>query len=294
MPNLDDLNLFALTVSHKGISSAAKACDIQRSKLSRRLQALEQRLGFQLLIRTTRSIELTEKGRWLYQQVSGPLITLTEVMEVLEEQRLRPQGKLRIAIPPVMGVTEFFTQVIETYTSTYPDVVVEIQHQTQAIDLRRTNTDIQILPVYHQPINDDYVQQHLVHLPCCMVAAPDYLQNYGRPQTLDDLDGHLLLGSRYSKTQLPSTLGYYVYSEDLHLLRNLARDGKGMTLLPRVMVEKFLEEKQLIEVFPENAFDDLQIKLVYASLPYLTEKSRSMIRLLRETLNEKGIISYPV
>jgi DNA-binding transcriptional LysR family regulator len=294
MPTFDDLHLFVLTVRHKGISSAAQAVGMQRSKLSRHLQNLEQKLGFQLLIRTTRSIELTDQGRWLFQQVSAPLMTLTEIMEVLEDQKSRPHGKLKIAIPPVLGVTEFFTQVIETYISKYPDVEVVVEHQTKAVDLRRTNVDIQVLPIYHRPICDDFIQQHLVQLPCSMVASPEYLMAKGEPISLEDLSQHLLLGSRYSKTQLPSELPYYVYSEDLHLLRNLARDGKGITLLPNVMVEKCMSEKQLVPVLSDVVFERLQIKLVYASLPYLTEKSRSMIHLLRETLKEKGIISYPV
>ncbi len=294
MATFDDLNLFALTVRHKGISSAAKACGIQRSKLSRRLQVLEQKLGYQLLIRTTHSIELTEQGRWLYQQINEPLITLTEIIEVLEDQKHKPRGTLRIAIPPVLGITEFFAQVVEIYTSHYPDVMVEILHETKAIDLRLTNTDIQVLPLYYEHTSDDYVQQHLVHLPCSLVASPEYLQKYGEPEGIDKLAKHLLLGNRYCKTQLPSTINYYVYSEDLHLLRNLARDGKGITLLPDVMVKKSIAEDMLVRVMPDVQFDNMQIKLVYASLPYLTEKSRSMIHLLRETLKDKGIISYPV
>ncbi len=294
MPTFDDLHLFALTVRHKGISAAAGAIGMQRSKLSRRLQALELKLGYQLLIRTTRSIELTEQGKWLYEQVSTPLLTLNEVIELIEYQKSQPHGKLRMVIPPVLGVTEFFTQVIETYTSLYPDVRVEVRHQTKAVDLRRTNTDIQVLPVYHRPKSEDYIQQHLVHLPVSAVATETYLREHGTPESIQDLSTHHILGSRYSKTQLPSQLPYYVYSEDLHLLRNLARDGKGIALLPRVMVEKCLKEQQLKEVLTNIAFDDLQVKLVYASLPYLSEKSRSMITLMRETLKSNGIISYPV
>lgn len=294
MPTYDDLNLFALTVRHKGISAAARACGLQRSKLSRRLQGLEETLGYQLLIRTTRSIELTEQGQWLYEQVRTPLITLTEVMDVLAEQRARPQGRLRIAIPPVLGVTEFFTQVIERYARQYPDVMLDIRHHTQAVDLRRTNTDIQVLPVYRRPVNDDYIQQHLVHLPCQMVAAPAYLDRFGYPSSLAALATHRLLGNRYARTQLPDQLAMHVYSEDLHLLRNLARDGQGITLLPVVMLGACLEAQQLVPVLAHQSFEDLQVKLVYASLPYLSEKSRSMIQLLRDTLTEKGIISYPV
>lgn len=293
MPSLDDLQLFALTVRHQGISAAAKASHLQRSKVSRRLQELERKLGYQLLIRTTRNIELTEQGKWLYQQVSSHLNTLEEAMSLLEEQKREPKGKLRMAIPPVLGVTEFFTEVIERYTSRYPAVKVEIEHQKQAIDLRRTNTDIQILPVYCPPVNDDYVQQHFLELPCSMVASHGYLNKMGEPQTTAELDRHMLLGSRYSKMQLPDHTDYYVYSEDLHLLRNLARDDKGITMLPTVMLKKGLQQGIFKRLLPHHNFSDLKITLIYASQPYLSQKCRKMVQLLRETATEEGIISYP-
>ena len=293
MPSLDDLHLFAKTVRYQGISSAAKACNLQRSKVSRRLQELERKLGYQLLIRTTRNIELTEQGKWLYQQVSSHLNTLEEAMSLLEEQNRDPKGKLRMAIPPVLGVTEFFTDVIERYTDRYPAVKVEVEHQKQAIDLRRTNTDIQVLPVYSPPVNDDYVQQHFLDLPCCMVASTDYVKENGEPKSIEELQDHVLLGNRYSKMQLPSYFDYYVYSEDLHLLRNLMRDNKGITMLPTVMLNRGLEDGTFKRLLSHHPFSDLKITLIYASQPYLSQKCRKMVQLLRETALEEGVINYP-
>ena len=71
--SFDDIYLFVLIVRHKGISSAAQFAGLQRSNVSRRLQELEKALGHQLLIRTTRAIELTQQGKWLYEQTSNPL-----------------------------------------------------------------------------------------------------------------------------------------------------------------------------------------------------------------------------
>jgi DNA-binding transcriptional LysR family regulator len=293
MHSLDDLQLFALTVRYQGISAAAKACHLQRSKVSRRLQELERQLGYQLLIRTTRHIELTEQGEWLYQQVGSHLNTLDEAMSMLAEQNREPMGKLRMAIPPVLGVTEFFTSVIERYTSLYPKVKLEIEHQKQAIDLRRTNTDIQVLPVYSPPINDDYVQQYFIELPCVMVASPDYLAKMGEPKSVDELTQHLLLGNRYSKMQLPRNTDYYVYSEDLHLLRNMARDGKGISMLPAVMVNPGIKEGIFIPLLHDHKFAGLKVTLIYASKPFQSQKCRNMVQLLRQTATEEGVISYP-
>lgn len=293
MHSLDDLQLFAQTVRHQGISAAAKACGLQRSKVSRRIQVLESKLGYQLLIRTTRNVELTEQGKWLYQQVSSHLNRLEDAMSLLEEQNREPKGQLRIAIPPVLGITEFFTDVIEQYTSLYPAVRVEISHQNQAIDLRRSATDIQVLPMYSPPVNDDYIQQHLIELPVCTIASHSYLKKMGEPHSIDELKDHLLLGSRYSRMQLPDDLDYYVYSEDMHLLRNLARDGKGITILPTVMVSQGIKDGVFKRLLQEHKLSALKTTLIYASQPYLSQKCRKMVELLRETLKVEGIVSYP-
>ncbi|MGX9459729.1 LysR family transcriptional regulator [Shewanella sp. A14] len=293
MPSLDDLQLFAYTVQYKGISAAATKCNLQRSKVSRRLQELEKRLGYQLLIRTTHNIELTEHGKWLYEQVASRLNAVETAMSHLEEQNREPKGKLRMAIPPVLGVTEFFTNVIEMYTNIYPGVHIEIEHQKQAIDLIRTNTDIQVLPAYCPPLNDDYVQQYFLELPCCMVASAAYLQKMGKPDTIEDLDNHKLLGNRYCKMWLPGHIDYYVYSEDLHLLRNLARDGKGIIILPTVMLKNGIEEGEFQQLLCHHRLPDLKITLVYAAQPYLSRKCKKMVQLLREMVVEKGVISYP-
>lgn len=293
MPSLDDLHLFVYTVQYKGISAAATKCGLQRSKVSRRLQELERKLGYQLLIRTTHNIELTENGQWLYDQVASRLGALETAMEHLEEQNREPKGKLKIAIPPVLGITDFFTNVIEIYTSLYPAVNIQIEHQKQAIDLIRTNTDIQILPSYCPPLNDDYIQQYFIDLPCCMVASNAYVQKMGKPESIEDLDNHKMLGNRYGKTWLPSHIDYYVYSEDLHLLRNLAKDGKGIVVLPTVMLNKGIEEGLFQLLLGEHYFPDLKITLVYAAQPYLSKKCKNMVNLLRETVVEKGVVSYP-
>jgi DNA-binding transcriptional LysR family regulator len=293
MPSIDDLQLFTDVVRYKGISSAARERKLHRSKVSRRIHELERKLGYQLLIRTTHDIELTKQGRWLYSQVAKPLASIETTITQLEEQNREPIGTLRMAIPPVLGVTEFFTHVIERYTSLYPKVRVVVEHHSQAVDLERTNTDIQMLPAYAPPLSDDCVQQHFLELPCCMVASRDYLERNGHPKSMEELTSHFLLGSRYCKMWLPNQTDFYVYSEDLHLLRNLARDGKGITILPTVMLRKGIEEGLFIPLLTSHSFQDLKVTLTYASLPYLSLKSRLMVDLLRESIREDGVISYP-
>lgn len=288
MPSFDDINLFVQTVRHQGISAAAKANGLQRSKVSRRLQELEKQLGYQLLIRTTRNIELTERGRWLYEQADDPLNKLNEAINLMKTERMTPQGKMRLAIPTALGMTEIFSNVIEDYVNRYPDVRLEVEHQKQAIDLRRSDTDLQILPSYIGTLHDDYVQQHLLYLNFCMVASTGYLSQFGTPKQVSDLASHQLLASRYSRSLLPVDIEYHLYSDDLQLLIRLAKSGKGVALLPRLLVDKYLQDASLREILDQQSFTKLKLTLIYPSQPYLPEKTRAMVKILRQSFDKES------
>ena len=285
MTHFDDIYLFVQTVRHQGISAAAQANGLQRSKISRRLQELEKQLGYQLLIRTTRHIELTERGQWLYQNAKVPFDTLSEVVNLMETERIAPQGRMRIAIPPALGMTELFSKVIETYVGRFPNVRLEVEQQKHAIDLRRTDTDLQILPSYISTTHDDYVQQHLLYFSYSMVASKEYLAEFGTPTDLFSLDKHQLLASRYNRSLLPETLNYHLYSDDLQLIIRLAKSGKGIALVPRKLIKEELSQGTLNEILTQQTFSKLKITLIYPSQPYLPEKTRAMVKLLRESFS---------
>ena len=283
--SFDDIYLFVLIVRHKGISSAAQFSGLQRSKVSRRLQELEKALGHQLLIRTTRSIELTQHGRWLYEQVSNPINTLVDTSRLMKEQHLTPKGTLKVAVPPALGMTEIFSQLIERYMKEYTEVKLEIEHHVQSLDLRRENVDLQILPSYIEPLHDDYVQQRLIQIPYSMVASEKYLMLNGYPDNVVQLNNFHLLASRYNKSLLPQGLDYQLFSDDLNLLFRLALSGKGIALLPSLLIEDSINRGELVEVLPRASFTDLTITLVYPTPSYLPEKTRAMVKLFRETFS---------
>ncbi|GAA4890328.1 LysR family transcriptional regulator [Ferrimonas pelagia] len=289
--NFDDLSLFAAVVRHRGINAAATACDLQRSKVSRRLQHLEQALGYQLLIRTTRHIELTEKGQWLYNQIQAPLETIESATGWMTEQRSRPSGTLRMAIPPVLGMTELFSHIMEQYMLHYPDIQLNIRHEKASVDLRRTNTDLQILPNYVPPQHDDFVQQRLVDLPYRIVASPRYLAAHGHPNSHEQLSEHTFLASGYIRHAYQSKVRDKHYSDDLHLLKRLACQGHGITALPALLVDKAILQGELIELLAEQRLPDLRVSVIYPTKAYLPEKTRTMIRYLHQVF-AKGV-AYP-
>jgi len=287
--SMDDLYLFVLTVRHGGISAAAKACSLQRSKISRRLQELEKALGSQLLIRTTRHIELTENGRLLYEQVNQPLTMANQAVNLLENQQKELLGVLRIAVPAALITSNMFAVLIDKYAARFPNVLLEIQHSQESIDLKRDNIDLQLLPNILKVINEDYVQQTLLPFPCCLVASPGYITTYSAPQNIANLMDHRILVSRYNSTALVDGLTVRLCSDDLHLIQHMAKSGHGIALLPTILVRDNVTAGELVNVLPRERFPEIKLTLIYPSREYLPEKTRAMVELLRETFTNNNV-----
>lgn len=99
MSDLSDLEFFALTVRHGGFSAASRATGIEKSRLSRRVTALEKRLGVSLLHRTTRTVVLTEAGEHFYRHCESTLESLRATYECLAQLQTEPAGTVRLSAP---------------------------------------------------------------------------------------------------------------------------------------------------------------------------------------------------
>ncbi|HIF9491805.1 TPA: LysR family transcriptional regulator [Photobacterium damselae] len=280
--SFDDLYLFMLTVRHGGISSAAKAYSMQRSKVSRRLQELEKSIGCQLLIRTTRHIELTENGRALYEQISQPLTSVNQAVNLLESRQKGLQGVLRVAVPAALITSSMFSALIERYAQDFPGVALEIEQRQDSVDLKRENIDLQLIPNNIKVVNLDYVQQTLLPFPCVLVASPNYLVSKPIPKHFNDLYDHKILVSRYNVNALPDELNKRLISDDLHLIQHMAITGHGIALLPLILVRSALEAGDLCCVLADEKHPEIKLTLVYPATQYLPEKTRAMVKLLRD------------
>ena len=85
---------------------------------------------------------------------------------------------------------------------------------------------------------------------------------------------------------LPADVEYQLYSDDLQLLIRLAKSGKGVALLPRLLVDKYLQDASLHEILAQQNFTELKLTLIYPSQPYLPEKTRAMVQLLRQYFDQ--------
>lgn len=286
--SMDDLYLFMLTVRHGGISAAATAHGLQRSKISRRLQELEKALHCQLLIRTTRHIELTENGRLLYQHINQPLTEVNHAINLLESQQNSLQGVLRLAATASFISSPMFAEVLDTYANQFPLVRIELLYLQKSVDLERENIDLQLLPNMAEIINVDYVQQAFLTSSNGLFASLEYLKQHSEPKTIAELQQHWLLASRYNSTLLQEGTRLRLMSEDINMIQQMAVFGQGIALLPNILMQESLLQGKLVQVLTDVNFSDIMMTVVYPSRRFLPEKTRAMVTLLREKFADQS------
>lgn len=280
--SLDDIYLFTQTVVHGGISAAAEANQLQRSKVSRRLQELEKALGVQLLIRTTRSIELTAHGKRLFELVGQSVDHIQQGLIAMHEYQQELSGKVRLAIPSALMSSTAFSTIISEYTQRYPDISVEIENHQESVDLKRQSFDLQLLPSVVKVTDDSYIQFSLLPYTSHFVASEAYLESHPAIKSLEDLKYHRLLSNRYNANLLDPALDVALKSDDLNLLRSMAVAGNGIAFIPQTHSKPSLQDGLLVEVLPEIAHPKQHLTLIYPSALFLPNKVVALIELFRE------------
>lgn len=189
----EEISAFVEVVERGSMSAAAKALGLAPSIVTKRLQALEARLGTQLVARTTRKLSITEQGRVLYDAVRDLPRRLAEVEERVREQAAAPTGRLRVIMPSWFASSGFHHQVVPDYLEQHPEVQLSLSITTDPLDQVGSRAfDLLVAGRFpHQRFPDTaLVRKRLLKFRGCLLATPRYLAEHGTPQHPRDLEQH--------------------------------------------------------------------------------------------------------
>ncbi len=197
MTPLDDLMLFAKLVNLKSFTAVAESLQLSRSLVSKRISRLEERLGVQLLNRTTRRLELTEAGRTYYQYCLQIENTLQEAQNAVSEIRAHPQGALNINAPVTFGQL-ILPGIIANFLNHYPAVKVNLSLTDHFVDVVGGGFD---LVIRIGKLEDSSLKARKVGRTRLRVFAhKNYLKTHGTPQIPEDLQDHNCLVYRHMRS----------------------------------------------------------------------------------------------
>lgn len=189
--NSDELITFVTVVESGSFSRAAERLDQANSVVSRTVKKLESKLGVTLLNRTTRQISLTQEGENYFRQVQKVLSDMAAAENALMESRQRPQGLLRIdASTPV--VLHVLTPLVAEFRARYPEMSLSLVSSETFINLIERKVDIAIR--VGELTDSSLKARKLKTSYRKILASPAYLQQYGHPQTVEELSHHCCIG----------------------------------------------------------------------------------------------------
>jgi LysR family transcriptional regulator, regulator for bpeEF and oprC len=191
MDQLACMRTFTRVAEVKSFTKAADALNLSRAVVSTQVAELERHLGARLFHRTTRRVSLTADGTEYLARCVRILAEVSAADEVVNRNRLRPQGRLRVDVPVAFG-RYLLTPALPRFSERYPELSLEIQLNDRVVDMVEEQVDV---VVRVGPVREpNLVARRVCHTRMLTCAAPSYLQKAGVPQEPDDLRQHRLIG----------------------------------------------------------------------------------------------------
>lgn len=293
MQDLNDMLYFAEVVERGGFAAAGRALGLPKSRLSRRVAALEAQLGVRLLQRTTRKLSLTEIGETYLSHCKALRESAQAAADTVSQAQTAPRGTLRVSCPVTLAQT-VLADLMPDFLARYPEVRVEMEVSNRVVDLVQDGVDVALRVRSTLDDSGSLVVKRLGDDVPVLVASPAQLARQGTPTTLADLkrldsvamsvtDGRSsirLTGPDGRETTLQQTPRYV--ANDLLTLQRAVLAGIGVCWLPSYMCEDDLRQGRLVRLLPDWTFPRGIVHAVFPSRRGLAPAVRSFLDFLGE------------
>ena len=293
MHDLNDMLYFAEVVDRGGFAAAGRALGLPKSRLSRRVAELEERLGVRLLQRTTRKLSLTQAGELYHRHCAAMRDEAVAAAEAVEQVQQEPRGVIRVACPITLAQSTV-GRVIPLFVARYPQVRVEMRVSNRVVDLIEEGVDVALRVRTTLEDSGSLVVKSLGRTETVLVATRQLLERQARPQQVEDLesleavsmsavDGRTtlrLLGPGGAQKQVVLRTRYV--ADDLLTVKSAVMQGIGVALLPDYMCSESLANGRLVEVLPGWAPPSGVVHAVFPSRRGLVPAVRRFLDFLGE------------
>jgi DNA-binding transcriptional LysR family regulator len=266
----DKLRVFHAVAEAGSFTHASETLNLSQSAVSRQISALESALGVSLFHRHARGLILTEQGDLLYNTVHDVFAKLTSVESQLTETKENPEGPLTVTTTVGFG-SVWLTGRLRQFIKDYPDIDVTMRLNDGALDLAMREGDVGIW--FNAPTQPDLIQRHLGNLSGYVFASPDYLKEYGTPQSVEDLKNHKLVvfgGSALPFEEInwhmdlaekaAGTIKPVLTVNNLYGVYRAVKNGIGIGALPEYF---YTEGRGLVQILPELKSPTIDAYFVY-------------------------------
>lgn len=262
----DKLRIFHAAAEAGSFTHAAEKLHLSQSAISRQVSALEHDVGVPLFARHARGLILTEQGELLFRTAHDVLLKLEGVRARLTESKDTPTGKLRVTTTVGLGQGWLADRAPE-FIEQYPDMQLQLIFDNEELDLNLRQADCAIR--LRQPQQPDLIQKRLFTVHFHAYAATSYINRYGKPENMEDLDNHKILTFGEPAPQYLINMNMLetinrpedepripvLQVNSLLSLKKAVQRGVGVALLPDYMIDKESGLQQIILDMEMPSFD---------------------------------------
>jgi DNA-binding transcriptional LysR family regulator len=299
MRDLNDLGFFAAVVANGGFSAAARELGIPKSRLSRRVAALEGQLGVRLVERSTRRFNVTVVGQDVYRHARAALAEAEAIEDVATRLRAEPQGLVRVSCP--QGADRILAGALPAFLTQHPKLRVQVIVSNRRVDLIEEGIDVAIRVRETLDTDADLQVRIIGRSGRMLVAAPAFLDANRRPAKPAELAELATLSqwerpgidrwTLVSDSGAEETVAHEprLSSSEFAILRQAAIDGLGIAFLAEYSCRDPLADGRLERVLPEWAGREGILHLVFTSRRGLLPGVRAVIDLLARVLDPQSL-----
>ena len=299
--SLYEMSVFSKVVAAGSLSAAARDMGVSTAVVSRRLAALEARLGVRLVNRTTRRLALTDEGASYHEACARILAEIEDADAAAAAQRVEPQGILKVALPASFG-HKHIAPLVPPFAARYPKIQLALSLSDRTVNVIEEGYDLVIR--IGELEDSSLAARKLAPNRRVVCASPEYLRTHDAPRTPDDLPRHncltttdLHMNWEYKgpdgKRGLVRVTGRYA-CDNWEVLREWALAGLGVALKSTWDVRRQLEDGSLVRLLPGYDFGtDVAIYAIYPHRRHLPAKTRVFIDYLAESFGPEPYWDQP-
>jgi DNA-binding transcriptional LysR family regulator len=296
-----EMSVLAKVVAAGSLSAAARDLGVSTAVVSRRLAALEARLGVRLVNRTTRRLALTDEGASYHEACTRILAEIEDADAAAAARRVEPQGVLKVALPASFG-HKHIAPLIPPFAARYPKIQLALSLSDRTVNVIEEGFDLVIR--IGQLEDSSLAARKLAPNRRVVCASPEYLRTHDAPRTPADLLLHncltttdLHMNWEYKgpdgKRGMVRVSGHYA-CDNWEVLREWALAGLGVALKSTWDVRLQLEGGSLVPLLPGYDFGtDVAIYAIYPHRRYLPAKTRVFIDYLAESFGPEPYWDQP-
>jgi len=299
MEDFSAISSFVRVVEAKSFRAAAAQLGMTPSGVSRAVARLEEHIGVRLLFRSTRALNLTDDGESFYHRCKDILADLGEAVDALGYARIKPRGKLRVAMNVSVGRAGLIPNLAD-FEERYPEIRLELSMSERNIGLIEEGIDCAIRMGELEDSN--LVARKLGSFSNVLCASPGYLARHGTPTCLDDLKRHKCINYVYPTSgrayqwQFDSPDGPVALDVDAHLLINdgesviqAAIAGLGIIQVPHWLAAGPIGHGKLQVIMEDTISTGSPVWIVYPQKKHLSARVHAFIDWVQELFRRDNL-----